>query len=470
MNRLSCWIIILLLGVMLLFIPACKPSGGNTPGTGIPGGNKGGPAPVKVALVTQQNVPVQLPTFGDVEARTTVSVKAQVSGEITQVLFREGESVKKGQVLFQLDARPYEVALAQAQAALSKARALADQARASVERSRIQADNSKKIFDRDADLLKKKMVSQEEYEGNRATAEAAKASVAADEASAKSAVESIRQAETAVDDAKLKLDYCTIRSPLDGRTGNVLLKAGNLVKANDTTAMVTINEVSPIYVTFTLPEKQLPIVRASQAKGDVEVEVRIPTEEDKPVKGKLIFIDNAVSDTGTILLKAEFDNTDNRLWPGQYVKVAIQVNVLPDALVVPTPSIQTGQDGSFVYVVQPASAKSPKEGAQEGSKTGSSKPETKSSESKGPALISVMRPVVPGEIVDGFTEIKEGLKVGEQVVTNGQLRCVPDGPVRIITGKEESEAKPSAGSGSQSKETPDNQSAPKPAADTPGAK
>ena len=454
MNRLNRWALVFLLGVTLTGIPACTPKASSPGGMSVAGSGKGGPAPVKVASVTQRNVPVQLGNFGNVEARNTVSVKAQISGEITQVLFKEGDSVTKGQVLFQIDPRPYEVALAQAQATLSKSKALADQARASADRSRIQAENAKKVFERDADLLPKKMVSQEEYEGGRATAEGAKASVAADEASAKSAIESIRLAETAIDDAKLKLEYCTIKSPLDGRTGNVLMKAGNIVKANDTAAMVTINEVAPIYVTFTLPEKQLPIVRASQAKGPVEVQALIPTEEDRPVNGHLVFIDNEVSDTHTILLKAEFDNADSRLWPGQYVKVQIQVDVLLNALVVPTQAIQTGQDGSFVYVVQPAPEVAPKGGAQEGSKPDSSKTDAKPSENKGPALIVVMRPVVPGETVDGFTAVKEGLKVGEQVVTDGQLRCVPDGPVRIVTGKDGMDAKPSADSESKPADKP----------------
>lgn len=372
------------------------------PGGGGPMARASEPAPVRVAPVTRQSVPLELNDQGRVEAYSTIQVKAQVSGELTEVHFAEGDMVEQGQILFTIDKRPFEIALREAEANLARAQAQLEQSNANRARDAAQAENARAELERDAALIKKGMVSQEEYDQVRSTAEALKAAVAADDAAIKAAAQSIEGAKTAIEDAKLQLDYCAIRSPIRGRTGSLLVHRGNLVKANDTNPLVTIAQTQPIYVNFTVPEKDLLTVREAMSKGPVEVRAVAPKHEDAPVLGTLTFVDNAVSmTTGTIRLKATFENSDELLWPGLFVRVTVQVGVEKDAVVVPAAAIQPGQDGAYAYVVN-----------------GEMKAE--------------LREISAGVTWGGVTVVKEGLNPDEQVIVDGILRVTPGGTVRIV--------------------------------------
>src|SRR5437762_6857107 len=288
-------------------------------------GAKGPPAvPVTVALVAQETVPIELRAIGNVEAYSTVALKARVDGQIVEVNFREGAPVKKGEILFRIDPRPYAAALRQAQANALRDAAARDQARSQERRYQ--------------ELLDKNFVSKEAYAQIRTNAETAGAVAKASEA--------------ALEQARLNLEYCTIRSPLDGFVGRVLLQAGNLVKANDVNPLVVINQVRPIYVNFAIPEQSLPEVRKRMAEAPLDGERRPADPGQTHPKGRLIFVDNAVDpSTGTIRLRAQFDNDDDALWPGQFVNLSVRLYDEPDAIVVPSTSVQTGPEGQYVYLV-----------------------------------------------------------------------------------------------------------------------
>ncbi len=329
-------------------------------------------APVVVETVVRRSVPEQLRAIGNVEAFTTVGIKAQVNGTLAKVHFTEGQNVQKGSLLFSIDPRSFEAALKQAEAALA--------------RDRAQFENAKKDAGRYAELVKKGYVSQEQYEQSRTNAEA---------------LESVVQADLAqVENAKLQLGYSVIHAPVSGRTGSLLLHEGNLVKANADTPMVVIHQIQPVNVTFTVPEKFLPAIRKYMTAGKPGVEA-FPSEEDKsPSRGSLNFIDNAVNmATGTIMMKASFPNQDSRLWPGQFVNVVMTLAVRQDATVVPSAAIQTGQQGQFVFVVIGDTAE--------------------------------LRPVSAGIEYEGMTVIEKGLTPGEQVVTDGQIRLRPGAKILI---------------------------------------
>jgi multidrug efflux system membrane fusion protein len=336
--------------------------------------SKGPPAvPVTVAVVGKETVAVRLTAIGNVEAYSTVALKARVDGQITEVNFKEGAPVKKGEVLFRIDPRPFEAALRQAEANALRDSAARDQARSQDKRYQ--------------ELLEKNFVSKEAYAQIRTNAETASAVAKASQAG--------------LEQARLNLEYCTIRSPLDGFVGRVLLQAGNLVKANDVNPLVVINQVRPIYVNFAVPEQNLPEVRKYMAQGPLDVEVLPPDPAQVHPKGRLIFVDNAVDPTtGTIRLRAQFDNVDATLWPGQFVNVSVQLYEEPEAIVIPSAAVQTGQDGQYVYLV---SAEMTAELRR----------------------ISVRR-------VDGErTIVAQGLQGGERVVTRGQLRLGPKVRVQI---------------------------------------
>ncbi len=333
------------------------------------------PVPVSVVKSVQKTVPVQIRVIGNVEAYSTVSIKAQINGILETVHFREGQDVKKGQLLFTIDRRPFVAALNQARAALARDAA---QERYAREQAR-----------RYGELIKDGIVTQDQFEQYRANADALAESMHADRA--------------AVDNAAVQLSYCSIRSPIDGRTGNLMVQKGNLVKANDVPVLVTINQVNPIYVTFSVPEKELAGIKKYMAAGNMKVESSIPNDNGPDEQGALSFLDNIVDTaTGTIKIKGTFANKDRRLWPGQFVNVALTLTSIPNAVVVPTQAIQTGQSGQFVFVVKP----------------------DRSVES---------RPVVTGEVLDGETVVSKGLNPGETVVTDGQLQLVPGSRVLIKT-------------------------------------
>jgi len=329
-------------------------------------------APVTTGTATLATVPVQVHAIGNVEAYSTVSVKAQVAARIEKAYFTEGKDVRKGDLLFTLDRRPFDVALQQAEANLAK-----DQAQ--LENAGAESDRYKELFDEG-------IVSKEQYDSMRTNADALAASALADKA--------------AIDKARIDLSYCTIESPIDGRTGAVLVHPGNLVKDNDA-ALVVLNQIHPIYVTFSVPEQHLADIKRYQAGAPLKVEASAPNEEQAVSTGMLTFIDNTVdSATGTIKLKATFLNPDNRLWPGQFVNVALTLMTQASAVVVPSQAVQTGQAGQYVFVVK----------------------QDKTAE---------LRPVIAGNSIAGRTVIQKGVAVGETLITDGQMRVVPGMKVAV---------------------------------------
>jgi len=332
------------------------------------------PIPVIVSTTTQKTVPVQLRAIGNVEAHSTVMVKSKVGGELVRVYFTEGQDVKKGDPLFTIDPRPYDAALKQAEANLQ--RDLAKAKSASEDARRYES------------LIQRQVVSPQQYEKVRADAEALEATVVADRA--------------AVENEKIQLDYCSIRSPIDGRTGSLIVKQGNIIKADDV-HLVVINQIVPIDVSFSIPEQFLSEIKKYTALGKLQVEALVPMNEAKPEKGVIAFIDNAVdSQTGTIRLKGTFANRERKLWPGQFVNVVLALTTEPNAIVVPSQAIQTGQEGQYVFVVKQD-------------------------------LTVESRPVVAGRTINTETVIQKGLNVDEKVVTDGQLRLYPGAKVEIKT-------------------------------------
>jgi len=335
---------------------------------------KAAPAiPVSVATVVQQTVPVRIRGIGNVEAYSTVALKARVDGQIVEVNFKEGQEVKKGAALFKIDSRPFEATLRQAEANLMRDTAQKEQTR-SQERRYLE-------------LLQKNFVSKEAYAQIRTNADTAEAVALASMA--------------AIENAKLQLEYCTIRAPIDGFVGKVMLQMGNMVKANDTNPLVIIIQVRPIYVNFAVPEQSLSAIRNHMAKGQLSVDATAPNSDKAAATGTLSFVDNAVdTTTGTIKLKALFPNKDNALWPGQFVSTSLTLYDQKEALTVPSQSVQTGPGGQYVYVVnQDMSAEVRK---------------------------------VEVERIDGDNAIiAKGLQKGETVVLKGQLRLAPGAKVMI---------------------------------------
>jgi multidrug efflux system membrane fusion protein len=334
------------------------------------------PAPVVTATAERRDVPHQLLAIGAVEAYSTVSVKTQVTGELTGVYFKEGDDVKKGQLLFTLDKRQYEAAIRRAEGTLARDVAQGDNARAQARRYEA--------------LWKEGVASKEQYDAMLTAADAQDAAVRADRG--------------ALEDAKVQITYCTLYSPINGRTGNLIVHQGNMVKANDVPSLVNINQVQPIYATFTVPEKFLPEIRARMRGGRLRVLALAPNDSATPAVGALSFVDNGVdSTTGTIKLKAQFVNADRRLWPGQFVNVTMTLGTAANAVVVPSQALQTGQQGQFVYVIKPD-------------------------------MTAEARPVTPGETDNGVTIISKGIEAGEKVVTDGQLRLAPGSRVEVKAG------------------------------------
>lgn len=328
--------------------------------------------PVKAGDVMQQNVPVQIPAIGNVETINAVSIKALVGGEVTGVFFKEGQDVKKGDLLFQIDPRPYEAALKQAEATLA--------------RDLAQAKNAEEQAKRYAILVQKDYVSKDQYDQLRANADALAAAVDADKA--------------VVENNRLQLAYCTIRSPINGRVGSVLINKGSVVKANDL-VMLTINQMAPIYVTFSVPEQNLSDIKKYMARGKLKVEAVIPGDEQRPAQGVLTFINNAVDTaTGTIQLKGTFENRDRRLWPGQFVNVVLTLTTQRNAVVMPSAALQAGQQGQYVFVVKPD-------------------------------FTVETRPVTIARTYNDLVVVSQGVAPGEKVVTDGQLQLVPGVKVEI---------------------------------------
>ena len=375
-----------------------------TPGGGRGGrGGAGEVVPVEVASVTQQDVPIQIKGIGNVEALSTVAVRSQIEGTLMRVAFVPGQEVKKGDLLFTIDPRPLQAQLSEAEANLLKAMAAVRQANDIVARDEATVNNDHTIVNRDLKLVEAGVVPREQYDNDLTKLRADEATVRADKSSVANLQAAQKAEEAVVQNARVQLSYTTIRAPIAGKTGNLAVTQGNLVRANDTTSLVTIASSSPIYVTFSVPERDIVRIRQSSGKEGLVVRGEIPGDEANPVMGKLSLVDNTVDPaTGTVRLKATFINDDRRLYPGQFVNVVLTLGIANQAVVVPTQAVQIGQDKSFVYVVKA-------DGTAE------------------------MRTVKTGPAVDTMTVIEEGLTPGEQVITDGQLRVVPGGKVQVKT-------------------------------------
>lgn len=388
--------------------------------------------PVVVATAIQKTIPIQLSATGTVEAYSTVSVKSQVGGQLTGVYFQQGQNVKKGDLLFKIDSRPLQAALMQANAAKAKdlaqvkqaqanvlkSIAQVNQAKANVVKDKAQATNADVQAQRYTSLLKQGAISKEQAQQYQTTAEAqqatvkadqggvanAQAAVAAAQADVQNALAAVASDEAAIDNAKVQLSYSSIYAPIAGRTGSLKLTQGNLVKANAANAddsLITISQIRPIYVNFSIPQRLLPDIKKYSANGKLEVDALPPKDAGHPVRGELTFVDSGVNtQTGTIQLKGTFANADERLFPGQFVNVVLKLSEEPNAITIPSQAVQSGQQGQFVYVVKP----------------------DKTAE---------MRPITVGDTVKNETVITQGLKSGEQVVTDGQFNLVAGATVQV---------------------------------------
>jgi len=367
------------IGILVIALPLCscrgKADAGVTakPAQVIP--------PVRVAEAVRKSMPVELRTFGTVESLATVTVKSQITGVLTNIAFTEGQDVRCGDLLFQIDSLLLENALRQTTAVLAK--------------DRIQHKNAEREAQRQKELLAGGLSSQDTYDQAQTQADALAATVQADEA--------------ACENVRIQLDYCRIRSPIDGRTGNQLVDKGNLIKANDTT-LLTINQVKPIHVSFAVPQQDLPTTVRQMREKTLTVYAILPDEPEKQEQGQLTFLDNAVdSSTGTIALKATFPNTNERLWPGQFVRIVLVLSIHSDALVVPARAIMTGQQGAYVFVLTST-------------------------------MTVEQRPVQVARTLNSEAVIAAGLTIGDRVVTEGQQRLGPGIKVKLAT----TESKPAA--------------------------
>jgi multidrug efflux system membrane fusion protein len=368
-------------------------------------GGEGAAAPVVTAKVSSKDVPVDLAAIGNVEAYATISVRSQVTGVVQQLSFREGDLVKQGQVLFIIDPRPFQAALAQAEANVVRDKALLAQAEAQLARDAANAEYMQISAERQGQLTTRGIISKDVSEQARSQADATAATVKADRASIESARAQVVSQEGSVVAARVNLEYTTITSTIDGQTGNLGVKVGSLVTANQT-ELTTIARVQPVLVTFTVPAIHLGTIKGHMAAGKLPVTATPQDTAAQPAPGVLSFVDNAVDmTTDTIKLKATFDNPDRRLWPGQFARVSLRLTTLDHATVVPSQAVQTGQDGQYVFVV------------------------------KDDQTVE-QRTITVGQRVEDDTVVTTGLKPGETVVTEGQLRLEPGSRVTTdLTGR-----------------------------------
>lgn len=379
-----------LIGLLLIGVAACgkseTPAAAPAPAAGAAarGGGAGGAAPVSVAQVTEREMPVTVHAVGTAAASSTVDIRSQVTGVLLKVGFSEGQDVKAGEVLFTLDARPFQATLDQAMAVLS--------------RDRAQSMNADELLRRSEELLSKGLVPKADRDTLAANAAALRGTLAADTA--------------AVENARLQLQFTKITAPVSGRTGALISHEGALVRANDTTPLVTISQTAPVLVAFAMPARLLPKLRAAKDQGTLKVQASVPGVPESAATGTISFIDASVDpSTDTIKIKGTFPNTDRMIWPGQYVDVSLQLAVEPHAIVIPTAALQSGQQGQFVYVVR-------------SDKTVD------------------MRPVRVAWTEGATTVIESGLTTDDQVVTDGQLRLTPGAKITVkpAVGAKESPA------------------------------
>jgi multidrug efflux system membrane fusion protein len=377
-----------------LFLGGCKKEQVKTAAAGPP------VVPVSVAKATEEPAPTELRVVGTVDASSVVQVKSLVPGQLERVAFTEGQTVAKGDLLFVIDKRPFLEALRQAEAAVGRDKAQISQAEAVLARDSAQAKFAETDAARYAELSKAGVVSKSQYDQSRTSADVSREAARATQASIESAKAALEADQAAVGNAKLNLSYCEIHAPISGRTGNLLVHAGNLVKVNDA-PMVVINQVSPVFVNFAAPERHLAAIRRLSAARKLPVLARANDNPGREARGELSLIDNAVdTNTGTIKLKATFGNQDRMLWPGQFVTVVLTLDTQP-ATLVPTEAVQSGQHGSFVYVVKPDNHVE-------------------------------IRPVTTGRAVAGKTVIEKGVAAGDTVVTDGHLRLFPGAEIKAV--------------------------------------
>jgi multidrug efflux system membrane fusion protein len=356
--------------------------------------------PVVVAKVGQKTMPVEVNSVGNVESIATVSIKAQVTGELLELHFKEGDFVRKGQLLLTIDPRPFQAQVRQVEGNIARDQAGLQQAEANLARDTTQMEYAKTQAQRYTNLTQRGLIATEQSEQTKSQAAALESSVRADRAAIESARASLAGSQGALESAKLQLSYCTIYSPIDGRTGAVMLKPGNLIKAADV-PIVVINQVDPIYVNFTVPQQYWNDVRQHFNEGDLHVRAAAGQDARNSREGKVIFLDNAVDPTtGTLHIRASFRNADNRFLSGMFVNVVLQLSEQPNAKVVPTQAITEGQNGTFVYVV------------------------------KSDNTVEA-RPVVTTHSSEGLAAVDRGLEVDETVVTDGQTRLTPGAKVQI---------------------------------------
>ncbi len=371
-------------------------------GKGRGGGN--GPVPVVVAAAALKDVPLEIQVVGNVEASAVVSVRAQVSGQLTQVFFQDGDYVHKGEKLFEVDPRQIEGQLAQAEANLARSTAQMAQAQANMARDTAQEKYARQVADSYTKLAEAGIFSRQQGQQTASNADALAQAVAADQAAIESAKAQIAADQANINNIKLQRSYTSVMAPIDGRTGNIVQRAGNIVTANNT-ELAVIHQVEPIYVAFAVPEARLGEVKHYfDLGGKLPVIANAQDGSGAVEHGYLTFIDNSVdTSTGTIKLRGTFENKNHDLWPGQFVNVTLQLTTRRNAVVVPNQAVQTGQDGTFVYVVE-------KDGTVS------------------------FRPVTVGPRVDLNLVIDEGLQAGDVVVTEGQLRLQPGSRIQSKGG------------------------------------
>ena len=369
MKRSLAAIAIFFLGVFPVLISACANSSQDA--SGAKDGRERA-VPVTAATVIRKEMPIEIKTFGNVQAKSSVQIKAEVDGALAKVHFRKGQNIRRGDLLFSIDPRSYQAALAQAQANLLRDRALLEHALLTAKRAR--------------ELLQRGYIARSDFDKAQSEADALSATIKADEA--------------AIAHAKLQVERCSIRSPINGKAGDLLVSEGALIKAKDMT-MVVINQLRPIEVFFSIPQADLPAVRSEMSQRKLKVKAYLPKDNRPPEEGELFFIDNAIDkSTGSVQLAGTFDNERDLLWPGQYVLVTLVLAVQKDALVVPSIAVQNGQEGGFVFVVKPD------------------------------RTVEV-RPVTTRMAAGEETVIEKGLQAGEQVVTDGHLGLVPGTRIEI---------------------------------------
>jgi len=364
------------LGLLLLVLSSAACAKARSEGAAVPA------VPVTVAAAVQKDVPVEIRAVGSVEPLATVAIRPQAGGEITAVHFHEGADVRAGDLLFSLDARPYEAALAQAESNLVR-----DQA---------QARNGEAEARRAQELFAQGIVSKEQHDSLQARASGFQASVKADEA--------------AVQTARLQLGYCSIRAPIGGRTGSLLVKPGNVVRAADGGPLVVINQIDPIYVSFAVPEARFPEVKRAAGARRLSVEALLPGEDATPMLGALSFFDNEVDrGTGTVRLRGTFANPERKLWPGQFVGARLVVDVRRNVVVVPAQAVQDGQAGPYLFVVKPDRTVE-------------------------------LRQLVVTVAGQGELLVEKGVAAGETIVTDGQMRLVPGSKIEAKTPEKKAES------------------------------